>query len=206
MAESKKKPVSKSAYFFIGCVVGFIIGIVFSAWKLEKESIPGPTAGTKSVASKGSETQSRIAGLKKMLAVQPNNIDVLIQLGNDHFDLGKHEAAVEYYRKALEIDPKRPGVTTDLGISYRRLGKPEQAADSFKKTLEIEPGHPAALFNLGLVMRDDLKDKEQALKYWQQFLDSAGDAPHAVMVRPWVEQLRKEVEGQSEQGDSPKKK
>lgn len=171
---------------------GFVAGVVFSAWKLDIATSPGPRQPVEMAESNNPQPdlKTRIAGLEKMLAARPNDAEVMIQLGNDYFDLGKHEKAVEYYQKSLQIDPRNPDVITDMGISLRKLGESQESADAFRKALEIDPNHPMALFNLGIVLRDDLKDTDGALKAWEAFLAKAGDSPHAVMVRPWVNQLK----------------
>ena len=40
-----------------------------------------------------------------MLKANPDNIEALIQLGNDYFDIGEYPKSVEAYDKALQIDP-----------------------------------------------------------------------------------------------------
>lgn len=174
-------------------VAGFLAGIVFSAWRLDV--IGGPSGPPAQSASGTTESQreKRIAGLEKMLTADPGNIEALIQLGNDYFDSGKHQKAVETYQKALESQPRNTAVLTDLGISFRKMGKPQKAVEAFQEALQIEPNQPVALFNLGIVYRDDLKDLPSALKAWETFLEKAGDAPYAVMVRPWVMQLRQKL-------------
>ncbi|MBI5248511.1 MAG: tetratricopeptide repeat protein [Desulfomonile tiedjei] len=171
---------------------GFLAGVVFSAWKLDTATAPGTKqlAGPAETQNPQMDLKTRIAGLEKMLAARPNDADVLIQLGNDYFDSGSHDKALEYYQKALEVDPRNPDVITDMGISYRKLGKSQESADAFRRALSVDPNHPMALFNLGIVLRDDLKDPEGALKAWETFLANAGDSPHAVMVRPWVNLLK----------------
>lgn len=174
-------------------VAGFLAGILFSAWRLDvvgKVSGPPPESSSRAADS---QRDKRIAALEKMVAADPGNIKALIQLGNDYFDSGKHQKAVDVYQKVLKIQPRNTNVLTDLGVSFRKMGKPQQAVEAFQKALEIDPNQPVALFNLGIVYRDDLKDLPAALKAWETFLEKAGDAPYAVMVRPWVKQLREKV-------------
>jgi cytochrome c-type biogenesis protein CcmH/NrfG len=169
---------------------GFAAGIVFSAWKLQ--DFGGVTPATPQAAQKD-DMQNRIAGVERMLAANPNNLEALIQLGNDYYDIRNFEKAAEAYQKALQIDPRNPNVWSDLGAAFRRLGKPQDAVNSFRKALELDPNHAISLFNLGLVLRDDIKDYPAALNVWEQFLQKAGESPHAVMVRPWVQDLRQKV-------------
>ncbi|MGO9571780.1 MAG: tetratricopeptide repeat protein [Desulfomonilaceae bacterium] len=175
-------------------VAGFLAGIVFSAWKLDSGvgAVQAPRTVT-AERDQQAELKTRIAGLEKMLAAKPNDLGTLVQLGNDYFDVGDHSKAVEAYEKALQIDPRNADVMTDMGISYRKLGKPEESAKAFRRALDVDPEHSMALFNLGIVLRDDLKDNVGALKMWEMFLKNAGDSPHAVMIRPWVKQLREKL-------------
>lgn len=185
-------------------VAGFVVGVVFSAWKLE--SVEAPPAGRPSVAKEHDaqeQLRKRVAGLEQMLTVNPNNVKALAQLGNDYFDLHNYEQAIESYQRALKIDPQDTDVLTDLGIAYRRTGKPQDAVQSFRAALKVDPDHAMALFNFGIVLRDDLKDYPGALKAWETFLEKAGDSPHAVMVRPWVDKLRARVT-ESQKGEAPK--
>ena len=175
-------------------VAGFLCGIVFSAWKLDMGESPAESPAQSRTDHRKDDIRTRIAGLEKMLAASPDNVQVLIQLGNDYSDAGNHTKAVETYQRALQIDPRNADVLTDMGVSYRKLGKPEDAVASFQRALEIDPNHAISLFNLGIVYRDDLKKPAEALQAWEAFLQKAGDAPHAVMVRPWVKQLKEKLE------------
>jgi tetratricopeptide (TPR) repeat protein len=135
-----------------------------------------------------------------MLAADPNDIAAVIRAANGYFDIGAYPKAAEAYGKALALDPKNADILTDFGVCLRRMKKPEQAAAKFREALKIDPGHAVALFNLGIVLRDDLKNLPEALRTWETFLEKAGNAPHAVMVRPWVEKLRKKLNAKKEQG------
>ena len=176
-------------------VAGFAAGMVFSAWKLDRAAGPSASSAAPEQPDARQQLKNRIAGLERMLAVKPDNLEALIQLGNDYFDAGRHQEAIATYEKALKIDPRNPNVIVDMGISYRKMGKPEESIKAFKKALEIDPNHPMALFNMGLVYRDDLNKPREALKAWETFLEKAGDAPHAVMIRPWVKQLKEKLGG-----------
>jgi cytochrome c-type biogenesis protein CcmH/NrfG len=174
--------------------LGFVAGVLFSAWKLG--AVTSPASGPPDAAERQSEqnpnveTMQRIASLEKRLMAKPDSAEVLAQLGNDYFDLGNHQKAISYYSKALEIDPNNSDVLTDMAISYRKIGNPQESVNCFRKALAINPNHQLALFNMGIVLRDDLKDESGALEAWEKFLALGSDSPHAVMVKPWVKQLK----------------
>jgi len=187
-----KRPKSLPTLILV-FVAGFVAGVLFSAWKLENVTGRTPAAPQEARDQDVQEEfRNRIAGIEKMLAVNPNNPEALTQLGNDYFDTGNFAKAVEAYQKTLQLTPDRADVWTDLGVSYRRLNNPTEAVKAFRKAQEIDSTSPASLFNLGLVLRDDLKDSEGALQAWEKFLTQFPDSPHAVMVRPWVKQLKEQ--------------
>ncbi len=176
-------------------VAGFFLGVVYSAWRLDKAPSPGTTPRPMAQKEPAAEEKiaKRIDAVTKMLEKDPNNPQALIQLGNDYFDTGNHEKAVEAYEKALKFDPRNADVITDMGISYRKLGKPELAAEAFRKAVQADPEHAKALFHLGLVLRTDLNDPKGALDAWESFLKKAPDHPYAAMVKPGVEELRERI-------------
>jgi len=184
---------------------GFLAGVVFSAWKLDTvvRGTPGE-APSQRQTNKRAEVKKRIAGIEKMLAENPGNLTALVQLGNDYFDVGNYEKALEAYKNALKIDPQNADVMTDMGIAYRRVGKAQEAVTSFRNALKADPNHATALFNLGIVLRDDLKDYPGALKAWEAFLEKAKGSPFSVMVQPWVNQLREKI-GEKNTGSGGKK-
>jgi cytochrome c-type biogenesis protein CcmH/NrfG len=175
-------------------VAGFVLGVVFSAWKLDKMFSPTVSARPETT-SKNTEDdiEKRIAGLETMLAMTPTNVKALMQLANDYFAIGKHEKALEAFQKAQKLDDKNPDIPTFMGVIYRRLGKPQQAANAFKKALEIKPDHTMALFNLGIVYGKELNKPQEELKVWKAFLTTAGDTPHADMVRQRVKDLENKL-------------
>ncbi len=174
--------------------LGFLAGVFFAAWKLDSAGLSAvPQAPVSGEQVSPQDIQKRIAGIEQMLKENPQNVEALIQLGNDYFDTNQYEKAVEAYKKALALDPQNADVLTDLGICYRKLRRPQEAVQAFNKALEAAPNHVLTLFNLGIVLRDDMKDYPGAIKAWEAFLEKAGDSPHAMMVRPWLKALKEKT-------------
>lgn len=176
-------------------VAGFLTGVGFSAWKLDSPTgpTPKPQMAQQTAPDQASDIKSRIAGLEKMLASQPENVEATVQLANDYFDIGNYDKAVEIYQKAIALDPNNADVITDMGVAYRRLKKPEEAVAAFKRAIGVRPDQALALFNMGIVLKDDLKNPQEAIVAWEKFLEVAGDSPHSVMVKPWVQQLKESL-------------
>lgn len=79
--------------------------------------------------------------LERYSSNDPKDFDVLVALGNAHFDIGFYEKdaakfakAREVYGQALKIRPGEPDVSTDLGLTYFLQEPPDHA----KAAAELE--------------------------------------------------------------------
>ncbi len=88
--------------------------------------------------------------LKKANEIEPDNVDVMVKLGNTSFDAGKYADAERWYAAALMKDPDELNVRTDMGLTYIFGDKPDvdRAIKEFKRVLDADPNHSQALQNL----------------------------------------------------------
>lgn len=88
--------------------------------------------------------------LKNANSLQPENFEVIVNLGNANFDAGRYEEAEKWYAEALAKKPGNLNVKTDLGLTYVFREKPnyDRAVTEFKSVLESDPAHVQALQNL----------------------------------------------------------
>ena len=93
-----------------------------------------------------------------------------IQAGDDAFDRGELDAAVEAYGGALAIDPTDPLARYNLGVVLKRAGRADEAAVVLTSLLSERPGIAQAAFQLGLLHheRDELEPAIE--RYWQAIL------------------------------------
>jgi len=177
MANKPDKPddvVKKStmlAVAFVALGIGFLGGVVFSAFKAGTGlPVPGPQAPPQQTAQKPSITEDQarqIRDLEQKVAANPDDETSWTHLGNLYFDTSNFESAIRAYEKSLSLNPKNANVQTDLGVMYRRSGQPEKAIEAFEKAIEINPKHEIARFNKGIVMLHDLNDQKGALEAWE---------------------------------------
>ncbi|MFX1521238.1 MAG: tetratricopeptide repeat protein [Promethearchaeota archaeon] len=62
--------------------------------------------------------------------------------GNEYFEQGEFEKAIEEYQKAVEIDPNFYQAWNKMGDAYNTLGNAEQALECYERSLEIKPDQP----------------------------------------------------------------
>lgn len=82
------------------------------------------------------------------------DLDVLVALGNAHFDIGyankdkaSFEKSREIYNKALAVRPSDPDVRTDIGISYYVQEPPDylKAAFELEQVITANPKHDRSM-------------------------------------------------------------
>ncbi|MBC8177905.1 MAG: tetratricopeptide repeat protein [Deltaproteobacteria bacterium] len=158
----------------VAVIVGFLGGVVFSAYKSGvglDGSAPGPSGQTAQKQDISNNLAQEINDLEKEISLHPENIEALIRLGNLYFDTEQPGKAIMAYNNALELNPGNPDVLTDLGVMYRRKGQPLEAIKVFDKAIKIDPRHEASRFNKGVVLLHDLNDSEGAIRAWEELVE-----------------------------------
>ena len=158
---------------FIAVGIGFLGGVVFSAYK-SGSGVPMPTAAPPQQAAQEqtlSEDQAkRILALEREVSTNPKDVKAWTQLGNLYFDTKNYESAIRSYKKSLELDPNNANVQTDMGVMYRRNSQPKEAIKAFDKAIEIDPKHEVSRFNKGIVLLHDLNDRDGAIQAWEELV------------------------------------
>jgi tetratricopeptide (TPR) repeat protein len=179
-------------YIIVALLVGLLGGfLIFSVSNKNKGNAGAPAVPMGS----GSPTDysQRIVEAEKIVAQDPKNYQVWVQLGNDYFDTDQPQKAVNAYAKALEIDStgqNTPNVLTDQGVMYRKMGLFDKAIDNFERANKLDPKHAQSLFNLGVVYANDLKQNDKAIASWQRYLAIDGMSPQGQQVKAMIEELK----------------
>ena len=125
-----------------------------------------PAARLKEIA----ETQT--APLVERLKSEPNNADLLINIGNIYYDAQQYPTAIEYYQRLLKVQPANTDVRTDMATAYWYTGNADAALAEFRTALSYESTKANTLFNLGIVQWQGKMDSAGALATWQKLLDT----------------------------------
>ena len=108
------------------------------------------------------ELDEAIACYRKALAIRPEAVEILDNLGGALREQGQLDAAQASYESALALRPDRVESHTGLGVVLRDRGRLEEAVASHERALALMPNHAETLNNLGLAL-DDLGRREEAV-------------------------------------------
>ncbi len=90
--------------------------------------------------------------LKKAIAEDPNNRDLLFRLGALYFESDRFTQAIEVYRKILKINEKDVDTLNDLGLALHYTGQSNEAIKVLKQATTFNPLHQRAWLSLGFVL------------------------------------------------------
>ena len=85
---------------------------------------------------------------EKVLELEPNNLEAMLQLGLAEFRLGEADKAAERFENIIQNYRRHSGAYYYLGVYHLRHGDFEKAVTNFKASLRLKPGDPETLWNL----------------------------------------------------------
>jgi cytochrome c-type biogenesis protein CcmH/NrfG len=106
------------------------------------------------------------------LKSDPEDADLLTQVGNIYKSTHQFKQAVAYYDKSLRIKPGNVGVRNELASCLYYEGDANGAIQQLEHSLKDDPGNANSLFNLGLIKWKARQDQDGALAAWQQLLQA----------------------------------
>ena len=79
-----------------------------------------------------------ITHLEKAATIEPNNVDVLVNLEHALFHVGRTEEAIEALEKAMELDPLHPDVLWNLAHQLNLKGQISEAFSMLESLYEVD--------------------------------------------------------------------
>jgi cytochrome c-type biogenesis protein CcmH/NrfG len=172
----------------ISLVVGLAIGYLFRG--SQSPAAPAPPAATAqanaqpaahaggmggkmpSLEEMKQMADKKAAPLLEKLKGDPNNSDLLIQVGKIYISTHQFKEAAEYYDKALQVNPKNVAIRTEMASCLYYTGDVDGAISQLQQSLRYDPKDANSLFNLGMIRWQGKQDSKGALAAWRELLKS----------------------------------
>lgn len=130
---------------------------------------------------------------QQALKKAPQNAEILNNIGNCQFKLGRIEDALESWKAALKITPRSGKICNNLGIAYYQLDKNKDAIEYYKKAILFEPEFPDPYYNLASVQGFTGKFADAIVNY-RKFLEFSPDATMKKLAEERIAYCEKHVE------------
>ena len=98
-------------------------------------------------------------------AIEPENSEVLLKLGDVYRELKSYEKGYKYYKRGLEIQGDNHHLLNNLSVLLNQWDKPEEALNYSTALLKLKPNDRNALFNKAISLSKLQKTKEALESY-----------------------------------------
>ncbi|MGD9146785.1 MAG: tetratricopeptide repeat protein [Anaerolineae bacterium] len=144
------------------------------------------------------EFEEAVAEYEQALEDEPENVDVLSNLGVAYYNLGQLDKAIEQYSKAIEIAPKDADIRSNLAAAYVQQYQTsgvsdqlESALEEYQTAVELDTSLAEAFFGLGVVYAL-LGRNDDAIQAFEEFqgLDTGQDSQATDNAEEYLKLLR----------------
>ena len=129
--------------------------------------------------------------LEKLLEDDPNNIDILYNLGMAYSEMNLISKSIKILEKCVGIAPNFANALVALGFSYNRAGDDELAMEKLQQALEIEPDNFYALKNIG-ALYNKKGEPDKAIEAFQKAEDLKPNSPEIWLGLGQAYELKKD--------------
>ncbi|MBI5409653.1 MAG: tetratricopeptide repeat protein [Nitrospirae bacterium] len=153
-AENYKKWTVVAVLVIAAAVVLF--AVITSERKTETTSVggsqqsPTPTGPLTDFATQPPMQPDKLSEDPKQLAM----------LGDQYFENGRYDLAVQMYEKALQKAPNDVDTYNDMGLALHYLGRPDAAVNALMKGTQVTPSYQRVWLSLGFVLMSTGKNDE----------------------------------------------
>lgn len=174
-------------------LIGITFGYLVRGSAPASASIPQqhPSPGSAPQQMPSLEDMKRMADkqvepLLEKLKTDPNNSDLMNQVGTVYRMTHQFKTAASYYEKALELNSKNVGARTDLASCMYYEGDVDGAIAQLQKSLTYDPKHAGTLYNLGLIRWKGKGDTTGAIAAWDKLLKYHPDYQNKEVVQKLI--------------------
>jgi hypothetical protein len=102
----------------------------------------------------------------------------------------KTAQALDFYGRAHELKPDRVEPLAGRGLCLLDMGNPTAAVAAFEQALQLGPRYGPAIMGMAEALRAQGKN-EQAIEYYQKYLDVLPNGSEAAVARNSIERLKR---------------
>jgi len=190
----------------IGLVIGYFLRGSASQTTTAVASEGAPQQAQAAPAAMGQQSMPTLDEMKQMadkqvvpllakLKTDPNNADLLNQIGTTYRATHQFKTAIDYYQKSLAINPKNVGARTDMASCMYYLGDVDGALAQLNKSLTYDPKHAGTLINIGIIKWKGKNDVDGAVAAWEKLLKLNPDFENKEMIKHMIAEAKQQAKG-----------
>lgn len=127
---------------------------------------------------KRGEKEKAIEGYRKIIEMDPMNVEAHTNLGVIYKDMGKPAQAVKEFQMVISMNPRHEKAHNNLGVIFYLQGNLKKAIQEFRGVLDINPKNKEAYINLGVIYKKE-NQTGKAKKMFENALSIDSHSPEA---------------------------
>ena len=131
---------------------------------------------------KNNNFKEAIFSYNKILKVDPNHLNSILNLGKILIILKKFDLAKNLLKEAIKINPNQAEIYFRLGIAFYNLNKHHEAINCFEKVIRLNPDTAEAYLYLGIALYDLDKYNKETEVLFDRALTIKPKMPQALMA------------------------
>lgn len=128
--------------------------------------------------------------LQQELENNPENYFACSYLGDIFLSKKRYDNAITMYKRALDLDPQNAENHFRLGQAYYYKERGNLAIEHFEQAYKINPNIKYSYFHIGLTQLIVLRNKQETIEAWEQYLSLAPEDPQHDRIKRAVELLQ----------------
>lgn len=133
----------------------------------------------------------RIKSEKADLKGDENAAKALAGIGEIYMTQNNYEKAQEYLKNAIDIFPTDHALAYNVAEIFFQAGQIDQAIEYYTLATKIKPDWGLAYLKIGFAYLNK-NNFEEAIKYFEKFLELSPQDPQAESIKSLIEQLKKQ--------------
>lgn len=128
--------------------------------------------------------------LQQVIRKNPENHLAYSYLGDIFLYKKQYDGALQLYNKAIDLNPRGAGNYFRRGQIYYRKKIGNLALENFRKALTLDSKMKYAYYHIGLTYLMIMRDKQNTINNWEEYLRKAPEDPQYESLRRVVELLK----------------
>jgi tetratricopeptide (TPR) repeat protein len=118
--------------------------------------------------------EDAFAAFEAALELDPDYVEVLVNIGALKIEIGRVDEAVVHLKKAIKLRPEDPRARVNLGNAFYSRGNYYAAMTEFREAIKIDPNAYEAHYQIAVAFADAGIYRE-AIRVWQKVMKLAPD-------------------------------
>ncbi len=169
--DKKPKSTSRIVEVIVALVVVLVVGYILgrSHNKSNSKSVrSGYAPASQAANSPATAGGPKTALLKTMLEEKPGDPELLVALGDAHFEVKQFEKAVGYYKSAIQANPANAEAYNDIGLALHYMGNSAEAIRYIEEGIKKNPYQQRIWLTKGFIFAYGMGDLDAAKEAWEK--------------------------------------